>query len=153
MPHIKHQRLLSNASYNPNSAAASPFPAEANIFYEFSSSSSYGAILMTNPPIQRTAYLHEHFFRQWCRDNASILLAKRPEIRDYSLWIVTATCATSACSLNASLSKEKSVRVGFKAGAVPAGEVAPSGGWYQGSADEGWVHYGMVRIGSRSFCN
>lgn len=100
---------------------------------------------MTTPPITRDAFLYEAPFQKWYRDNAQTLLEKRPEVKDYDVRIVTGTYAAKACSLNATISKEKSVTVGFAAGAVGLSEAAPAGTWYSSSADEGWAYYGTVR--------
>ena len=116
------------------------------MFYNYYSTSSFGAILVTTPPITHDAFLYEAPFQKWFRDNAQTLLEKRPEVKDYDVTIVTSTYAAKACSLNATISKVKSVTIGFTAGAIGISEVAPAGTWYSSSADQGWAHYGTVRI-------
>lgn len=99
---------------------------------------------MTTPPIVRNSYLHEEPFRRWLKDNANIILNKRPEVKEHDISIIISTYSARKCALNASITQSRFVRVGFTAGTVPAGEIAPSGQWYQESADSGWKYYGKV---------
>jgi hypothetical protein len=125
-------------------AVPAGFPVGAKAFYEFSTSSTYGAILTTSSAMTRESFYHKAPFRTWCKENSETLFRNRPELRDYHLWIVTSTYAAEACSLNASLSKTRTITLGFGIHVVQSGEITPSGSVYHASADSGWIHFPRV---------
>lgn len=105
---------------------------------------------MTEPPILRQAVYHDQPFRDWVKTNSAKLLKTRPEIKEHGLWVVRWTYATRRSSLNAWTSKDKDVTIGFNAKFVGAGEVGPSGGWYESENDSGWMHaQAKVRVSGR----
>lgn len=146
--------ILANNHFCLFRAVPAGFPVGAKAFYEFSTSSTYGAILTTSSAITRESFYHEAPFRKWCKENSETLFRNRPELRDYHLWIVTSTYAAEACSLNASLSKTRTITLGFAIDAVQSGQIAPSGSVYHASADSGWIHFpGVSGATCSSFLN
>lgn len=123
------------------SAEALGIPASASCVYQFSSSSNFGAILMTEPNIWREGFYHDSQFEAWVKQNNAALFAMRPEIKEHGLWVVKWIYSTTKCSLNAWTSKEKILTVGFKTNAIAIGEAAPQGSWYESNIDGGWSQY------------
>ena len=94
---------------------------------------------MTGPNIWREGYYHDAPFEACVKNNSKTLLQMRPEIVNYSLWVVKWTYTTKSCTLNAWMDKNKLFTMGFQASAVNIGEVAPHGNWYQSTSDGGWI--------------
>ncbi|MCJ1246416.1 hypothetical protein MMC30_003623 [Trapelia coarctata] len=123
------------------SANGQGIPAEAKAVFKYSTSTGFGAILLTAPPMVKKAYLYESPFQQWVKQNVQQIDQLRgPEVRQYGLWIVTSTWSTSQCSINAWKQASKEVVVGFKA-RVFGEEFGPEGQWFEDEMDTDWTHY------------
>jgi hypothetical protein len=96
--------------------------------------------LLTTPPITKESYYHYMPFVKWFRKNAMEILARYPEVRDHDVWIVTSTCSTSECALNAWTTKDKEVVVGFSRTASRTSDLESKRKWYPASDDGGWNH-------------
>jgi hypothetical protein len=116
-------------------------PVSAGAVWKYNSSTDFGAILMTTPPVTREMINHEDPYERWCQKNAKTILKLRPEVKDHGMWIVTKTHSTKYCSLNVWKSKQKDVHVGFSAKVAEGGDLKASGGWFENSSDGGWNHY------------
>ena len=116
-------------------------PASARAALKYTSSSDFGAILMTDSPIEKKAFLYKSPFIDWVRANAQCLLQKRElEIKEQGLWIIRWTYSTKKASINAWAGTDKKVVVGFQASAYGT-EFGPKGGWHKGRADTAWDDY------------
>jgi hypothetical protein len=116
-------------------------PSGVNIFCKYSSSESFGAVLLTTAPVIKTFYYHDMPFIKWFEKNAAAIVRNHPEVKKHGLWIVTATCSTTKCALNAWTSKEKEVAVGFSGTASQLAGLDVSGSWYTSSDDGGWNYF------------
>ena len=76
-------------------------PADVNLCCRYKSSLDYGAMLLTVPPVTKEFYYHEMPFLKWFERNAKAILKNFPEVKERDLWVVTMTCSTPECSINA----------------------------------------------------
>ncbi|TAQ87224.1 hypothetical protein B7494_g4456 [Chlorociboria aeruginascens] len=122
-----------------SAAVASAIPLDIGARYHFSSEDEGGAILLTKSPVRHEKYYYESPFKDWVRDNATLLITKRREILEHGLWIVTSTWSSEECAINVWNDAGHGVGVAFKSSAVGFGELAPSGDWFEDAQDEGWL--------------
>jgi hypothetical protein len=97
--------------------------------------------LLTAPPITKESYYHYMPFVRWFGKNAKNILNKYPEVKDHDVWIVTSTCATSECALNAWTIKGKEVVVGFSGTVSQITILETRGKWYPANDDGGWNYF------------
>ncbi len=135
---------MSNAVY---SGTATGLPVDAKLQVEYSTSSDFGAVLISSSPIVREAFYYKAPFKDWMRANARSLLkgSLAEDIKKYGIFIVTQTHATQKCALTAWRSSESSVYFGFGVGAMGLAEIAPNVGWYSGRSESGWDVYEAER--------
>lgn len=122
-------------------------PLAVGTCFRFETGGSAGAVLLTNGPVSHTRYLHEAPFKQWVAENAKSILAERPEVADYGLWVVTSTWTASEAALNCWNRQHKNIDVGFNAQVVEIGELAPKGQWQHAGSADGWIHYKETKVG------
>lgn len=116
-------------------------PASVQAALKYTSSSDFGAILMTDSPIEKREYLYKSPFTDWVRDNSRQLLQKREmEIKEHGLWIIRWTYSTSKASINAWSGTDKKVVVGFRVSTFGT-DFGPKGEWHKGHADSSWDDY------------
>ena len=116
-------------------------PASVQAALKYTSSSDFGAILMTDSPIEKKGYLYKSPFHDWVRDNLRQLLQKREtEIKEHGLWIIRWTYSTSKASINAWAGTDKKVVVGFQVSTFGT-DFGPKGEWHKGHADSSWDDY------------
>ena len=116
-------------------------PASVQAALKYTSSSDFGAILMTDSPIEKKAYLYKSPFNDWVRANSRQLLQTRGmEIKEHGLWIIRWTYSTSKASINAWVGTDKRVVVGFKVSTFGT-DFGPKGEWHRGHADSSWDDY------------
>jgi hypothetical protein len=80
-------------------------------------------------------------FLKWLEKNAAVIVRNHPEVKKHGLWIVTSTCSTSKCALNAWTSKSKEVAVGFSGTMSQMAGLEVNGSWYTSSDDGGWNYF------------
>ncbi|KAJ6004630.1 hypothetical protein N7540_012999 [Penicillium herquei] len=114
-------------------------PIDIGALYRYSNEGGFGAILMTESPVTKDLVYGTTTFRLWCKENSEEILRKWPDVRDHGLVIVTSIYRTRMAKLNAWADKGKEISVGFRAGVVGIGEVAPSSTWYTSHEESGWV--------------
>ncbi|KAI9046057.1 uncharacterized protein KD926_006004 [Aspergillus affinis] len=114
-------------------------PADIGALYKYSTKDGFGAILMTEGPVVKEFIYGTTPFRQWCKANSETILRQWPDVRDRGLIIVTSAYTTKHAMINAWSETEKEIAVGFRAGVIEIGEVAPSTAWYTSNGDSGWV--------------
>jgi hypothetical protein len=131
--------LKSSLDVGLSSLVTTAIPADLGAWYKFESTRDGGAVLLTKGEIKHERFYYESPFKQWVRDNAVRLIQERPEILEQGFWIVTSTWSVERAALNCWKENGRTVGVGFKAGVVGIGEVAPSGEWVTGGGSEGWV--------------
>lgn len=127
----------------PQRPAATGLPLNASIQIKYTTSSSFGAVLVTAPPIVHTAFYYQSPFSQWISDNAPALLSgeHKDDIKKYGLVVVTQAYSTSKCALTAWTEGKGEAFLGFNAEAPGVGKADPNGGWYEGNSASGWVGY------------
>ena len=125
------------------SEALTGLPVDAKLHVGYSTSSDFGAVLLSSSPILRDAFYYKAPFRAWMRENASNLLQGplAEDIEEHGLFVVTQTHATRKCALTAWRSSEKSIYFGFGAGTMGLAEIDPKVGWYAGRSESGWDIY------------
>lgn len=96
-------------------------------------------MLLTKALVKHEMSYYESPLKAWIRENAAVLIAKRNEILEFGLWIVTSTWTTEECAINVWNWVGKEVNVGFKTCVVEIGELAPSGEWWLDGQDGGWI--------------
>ena len=116
-------------------------PADVNLCCRYKSSLDYGAVLLTVPPVTKEFYYHEMPFLKWFERNAKAILKNFPEVKERDLWVVTMTCSTPECSINAWRSTDKEVAVGFSAAVSALTGLEAKGKWYTASDDGGWNYF------------
>ncbi|TFK44651.1 hypothetical protein BDQ12DRAFT_673333 [Crucibulum laeve] len=121
---------------------ATALPVSASAVYSFSTDTDSGAILLTIPPVVHDRYYYESPFKNWVKHNAVTLLKRRPEIKDYGLWIITSTYTTKKCAINLWKKSGKALKVAFSAKVVGIGECGPSGEWSKDQNEQGWSEFG-----------
>lgn len=124
-------------------------PADIGALYKYSTRDGFGAILMTEGPVVKEFIYGTTPFRQWCKANSETILRKWPDVRDRGLIIVTSAYTTRHAMINAWSETEKEIAIGFRAGVIEIGEVAPSTAWYTSNGDSGWVTSKAVQPGER----
>ena len=129
-----------------DSALATALPVNLSAAYAYSTEKANGAVLLTAPAVVHERYYFESHFKKWVKENAKILMQKRPEVKDYGFWIVTSTFATKLCEINMWKTGGKGVKVGFAAKALGVGEAGPSGEWRHGGKEDGWNEYGNLEV-------
>lgn len=125
---------------------AAALPVAASGTYSFSANKAEGAVLLTVPPVVHERYYFESPFKNWVKKNAAAILKRRPEVKEYGLWIVTSTYATKACAINMWKEGGYRVEIGFLARAVGIGELGPSGKWMKDQRLEGWNEYEFLKV-------
>ncbi|KAI9741098.1 MAG: hypothetical protein M1834_002811 [Cirrosporium novae-zelandiae] len=106
-------------------------PVTPGVNLKFEKSSKYGAVLMTDP-VTYTSFPHKPPFHQWCKANASALLADKtygPELKEHHLFIVTEVYSTPRCSIVQWEDTTKEISIGVSAEAWGAGKLTGSGFW------------------------
>ena len=114
----------------------------AKIQIKYTSSSDFGAVLVTASPIVHRAYHYQSPFSNWVKDNAEELFfgARRQEVKEHGLFVITQTFATTKCSITAWKTPQSEVFLGFDIGTMGAG-LESSGIWYEGRSSSGWNSY------------
>jgi hypothetical protein len=127
----------------PPSQALTGLPITASLQIKYTTSSSFGAVLVTTPPITHNAFYYSSPFSQWVSDNAHALLSGdyKDDIHANGLVVVTQTYTTPKCSLTAWTDSKSEVFLGFDAGINGLGNLKPQGGWYEGNSASGWQKY------------
>ena len=125
------------------SGALTGLPVDAKLHVEYSTSSDFGAVLLSSSPIVCDAFYYKAPFKAWMRENAMTLLRGplAEDIKKYGLFIVTQTHATRKCALTAWRSSENGVHFGFGVGALGLAEIDPNVAWYAGRSESGWDIY------------
>jgi hypothetical protein len=141
---VKARKIELSAGISSTIAAA--MPAELAAWYNFSTSMSGGAILLTIPPVTHERFYYESPFKAWIRENAEALIKRRNEILEFGLWIVTSTWSTSECAINVWDESRKGVNVGFNTSVVAVGELGPAGVWQANVKNGGWVKYKAANV-------
>ena len=126
-----------------SSGALTGLPVDAKLQVEYSTSSDFGAVLLSSSPIVCDAFYYKAPFKAWMRENATNLLRGplAEDIKEYGLFIVTQTHATRKCALTAWRSSENAVHFGFGVGAMGLAEIDPNVAWYAGRSESGWDIY------------
>lgn len=119
-------------------SAVPGIPADVNFLCKYVSSTNFGAVLLTGHPITKEYYYHDMPFIRWLGKNSKTILQKFPEVKKYDLWIVTSTCSTAECALNAWNSSSKEVAVGFSSSMSQVGGFDGEVNWHTATDDEGW---------------
>ncbi|EAW15296.1 uncharacterized protein ACLA_059630 [Aspergillus clavatus NRRL 1] len=114
-------------------------PADIGALYQYSNRDGFGAILMTQSPVVKDSLYGSTVFRLWCKANSETILRQWPDIKERGLIIVTSVYTTKFAMTNAWTESEKEVTIGFRAGAIEIGEIAPSSSWHTAEGDSGWV--------------
>ena len=125
------------------SGALTGLPVDAKLHVEYSTSSDFGAVLLSSSPIVCDAFYYRAPFKAWMRENAVNLLRGplAEDIKRYGLFIVTQTHSTRKCALTAWRSSENGVHFGFGVGAMGLAEIDPNVAWYAGKSESGWDIY------------
>jgi hypothetical protein len=82
---------------------------------KYTSTSAFGAVLVTNGPVVRDGYYHAAPFREWMRENVHALMKARPEVRDFGVRVITSTYSTRECNIAGWATGGVEVAVGLKA--------------------------------------
>lgn len=121
-------------------ALAAGFPAEVKVALNFSTTNEFGAILHCQKVVTESGFDYREPFKDWAKANAKAILQHCRDVRDREFCVVTSTFETSEVDIHAWTGKDKTVSMGFKAGATGVGEIGPSGQFVKmGSASE-WNH-------------
>jgi len=118
-------------------------PLSASLKVKYTSSSSFGALLVTSPPITHSSYYYSSPFSSWVKDNMHALLngEHKDDIHANGLVVVTQTYSTSKATITAWTDGKNEVFLGFD-GALPGvGKTDDSGGWSKGNSASGWQEY------------
>jgi hypothetical protein len=125
------------------SPAITGLPVTLSLQIKYTTSSSFGAVLVTEPPVTHNAFYYTSPFTTWVQDNAHALLSGdyKEDIRKNGLVVVTQTYTTSKCSITAWTDTKSEAFLGFDVGIKGAGDVKAQGGWYEGNSAGGWEKY------------
>jgi hypothetical protein len=103
-------------------------PVAAKFQVEYTSKSSFGAVLVALPPIRRERYYFTVPFKHWANTNASALIKMDiwDDIKSSGLCIITQTYATPKYTFTACNETGKAVYLGFEAEVKGAGDLNAS---------------------------
>lgn len=135
---VKYNRYQADVGANGLPAG---IPAEAKLLIKFELGTDFGAVLMCDSEVKMEGYHHLAPFRDWARKNAEKLLAKFPDIYETGFFIAVSTYSTNEVYINSWSDKSQSVTLGFKLGAIPAGEIAPETEWYRAESASEWTRH------------
>jgi len=124
-------------------------PLSGKAFFEYQSSTDFGAVLIASKPVHRDGYYFESPFTRWVQDNVDVLRNCRrgPDIEEHGLIIITYTYSTRKCTLNAWQDKSKKISLGLSASATDGLGIETEAGWFVGTSSSGWKDYsGKVSI-------
>lgn len=124
--------------------------AEIGALFKFDITGDFGAILLTQPPVQREGFLHASTIRTWSKRNAAKVAKLWPDVKDHGMFVVTSIYTTQRAKIHVWSGSRHEVTVGFKAGATEIGEIAPSTEWYTERADDGWVEVEAKQVPNTS---
>jgi len=139
-------KLAETVTYNKEqikvgaSGLPAGIPAEVSLLIHFELQSDFGAVLICASEVTLEGYHHLAPFRDWARKNAEKLLGAFPDILKTGFYIAVTTHSTTDVYINAWTNQSHSVTLGFKAGAIPTGEIAPETEWYRAESASGWNH-------------
>ncbi|KAH8891590.1 hypothetical protein GQ53DRAFT_841483 [Thozetella sp. PMI_491] len=111
---------------------------------EYSSSTDHGAILVTSPEVVIEGYKFQQPFEDWMKKNYKILINSKVgrDVRAHGLFIVTQTCATTACAITCWHGSSVKVNLEFDAGAQALASGGLYGGWsVQQNGLASWNHH------------
>jgi hypothetical protein len=120
-------------------AMVAGIPADVGSCFRFENSDVSGSVLLVQGPVVHRRYYHESPFKRWVADNEKAILAARPEVIEYGLWVVTSTWSASEVAVNCWREQRRGVDVGFNVRVVEIGELAPKGAWFNAGEADGWI--------------
>jgi hypothetical protein len=119
----------------------------ATVAYE--NSGEEGAILLTDGDIKHNVADPQYRYLDWMDENVEEL-AKRKDVRDNGVWIVTKTFTATRRALAVAASKNSKVAWSVSAEVADAGGVEAAAEWWHGHKDSCWITHEHVRRGSRA---
>ncbi|RSL79094.1 hypothetical protein CEP51_007653 [Fusarium floridanum] len=140
-PGPKKSALVNITKFGTNLAASAipaGFPASVKLVLDFASSSSFSSILHCPKPVMHEGYYHRKVFLEWAKKNAEKLLQLVPDVKEHGFWIVTDTYSTADVRVITWSDREKHVQMGFDVDVTPAGEIGPSGEFFEGASAGEW---------------
>ena len=131
------EHSLDTSAHTPDNVAGG---ADAHVKY--TSSSKFGAVLITRHPVTLHAYHQERLFLQWLDSNRRMLyLENGSQLKKYGLWIITKTFSAPGCSITAWADDAKDALVSVKAKASMLGELGTTLSLEDTVMDKDWSHY------------
>ncbi|KAI9743314.1 MAG: hypothetical protein M1818_003160 [Claussenomyces sp. TS43310] len=123
--------------------AATGLPLSASVQIKYTSSSSFGAVLVTNPPVTHSAFYFQSIFSSWVSENAGALLSgeHKDDIHANGLVVVTQTYSTDKCALTAWTEGKGEAFLAFDAEVPGVGKADPNFSWHEGNSISGWMGY------------
>lgn len=120
------------------SAIPAGFPVSVKLVLDFASSSSFSSILHCPKSVTHEGYYHRKAFLKWAENNAQKLLQLVPDVKEHGFWVITDTYSTDDARIITWSGREKHVQMGFDVDVSPAGEIGPSGEFFEGASAGEW---------------
>jgi hypothetical protein len=119
--------------------------------YKYTSSSDFGAILLTNG-IAIESYARDEPWSNWCLVPIKEEFFKYPEVGKYGLWIVQQTSSTPECAINVWNTKDKEVTIGISADVASAVGARLDASFLTGHESADWTYYNRNENVQSQFC-
>lgn len=141
-------------------AAALGLPINVSGVFNYSTSGSFGAVLMCDSDVVSEGFDFRDPFLVWLKQNAKALFAKYPDVKKHGICAVTWTYSSTDIHINTWEGADNSLTVGFKLGAAGVMNVGPETTWSRGHSTSGWsawtdqkrvVFFTGVKIGTGIF--
>ena len=114
------------------------FPASVKLVLDFTSSSSFSSILHCPKSVTHEGYYHPGVFQKWAEKNAEKILELVPDVKEHGFWMVTDTYSTTDVRVITWSDRNQHVQMGFDLEVAPAGEIGPSGEFFEGASAGEW---------------
>lgn len=134
---VVHKRIAFEGGAD---ALAAGYPMDVRLAVDFSATSEFGAVLHCEKGVTESGFHHRKPFKDWALANAQAILTLCPDVKKRKVCVVASTFEAQEVDINAWSGKNKTVSMGFKAGATGAGEIGPSGQFVKIGSSSEWNH-------------
>ncbi|KAH8696411.1 hypothetical protein BGW36DRAFT_380944 [Talaromyces proteolyticus] len=116
-------------------------PISGGINIAFKSSENVGAVLITDPPVERKRLKRDLPALDWVLQNTRKLLDHWPEILSRGLWIVTKTYSVKRCANAVLTAKDDEAKISIQASIPDVANAVPSATWWKQGSHGSWNIY------------
>lgn len=118
--------------------------------FTFTKGNDFGAVLVTQAPVQTNYYSDDTPFYRWLYDNFTTLEKGWPQLfeSDIPLWVITKTQSTAKCSIScwSGSQQQISLQFGFKVSSELASFSPDALRNTVKTSGPGWAHYGVTEL-------